>query len=552
MSLLWAAINAWHRVRAQGNDAPGGGSEGGFEDGFGEDEGDYHGLKPSARRRTFMQRVKLRLLGNIPPGIPLRQQAALALGASPLGMGWDLLQTLLSLISCVLYVAATYDIRVDGGVDLAFTVLFTLDYFIRWYAAANRRTYPFGFFPLVDVLTCAPVYLEFVFAGFGDGVSFLRFVRILRIMRILRTFKLINNSVSPVLRQILVLVLTIMSMTFLFAGLISLVETDVDDSINGRTSADDQPILFGDGLYFAVVTMSTVGYGDVSPTSPLGRAVTSCFIILAIVILPMQINSMADILSLQSRFRRPFKSSDAVQHFLVAGYVSEEPMLRDLLLEIFHPDRLNNDEELSTVMCVVMGPEEPSNAIKSLLLHPLFDDRVQYIRGSLMSRADLQKASAHKATACFILCNPNAPDQLAEDRLAALRAVRLKKYAANIKIYMHMLRADTLRALDMGAPIEEVSSLIDGARLQGLFVGLKLTRDRSPLPLAPLSPFPSSPPLHSSHTADHLRRGVAHAHDRAIMRDPRLQHHHEQLAALRHRTWRPNVHATVARRVQQR
>ena len=70
---------------------------------------------------------------------------------------------------------------------LLLTFLFTVDYAIRLYASSNRLTYPFGFFPVVDLLTCVPVYVEL---GLGTGVaglSFFRFARVLRVLRVLRS-----------------------------------------------------------------------------------------------------------------------------------------------------------------------------------------------------------------------------------------------------------------------------------------------------------------------------------------------------------------------------
>lgn len=120
------------------------------------------------------------------------------------------------------------------------------------------------------------------FAGESAGqFSFLRFVRVLRVMRILRAFKILNQNLTAVTRQLFTLVLTVSSIVFLSAGLVHVVETvnpltSLQDSLGADyiatincddpTHSDDSPeaeycsyITFGDALYFIVVTISTVG-----------------------------------------------------------------------------------------------------------------------------------------------------------------------------------------------------------------------------------------------------------------------------------------------------
>lgn len=82
--------------------------------------------------------------------------------------------------------------------DVVLTIFFTIDYIMRWVAAHNRISYPFQLFPIIDLVTVVPVYIE-VARGAGDDAQdllFLRFVRVLRIARILRAFKIMNQKFS--------------------------------------------------------------------------------------------------------------------------------------------------------------------------------------------------------------------------------------------------------------------------------------------------------------------------------------------------------------------
>lgn len=188
---------------------------------------------------------------------------------STVGLRWELLQTLLSVAACAIYVCDTYGLTRDEGgskqsppwviVEYCFTGLFLVDYLLRGYAAANRLTYPFGRYALVDFFTIAPVFLEPLLQSesLSRGLAFLRFVRVLRVMRVLRSFGAVNNSMDAVGRGVTMLLLTLSSIMFLSAGMIHLAESDGNP--NCVDTEDKECFTFGLALYFIVVTISTVG-----------------------------------------------------------------------------------------------------------------------------------------------------------------------------------------------------------------------------------------------------------------------------------------------------
>jgi len=155
-----------------------------------------------------------------------------------------------------------------------FTILFTIEYLLRLYAAPNRLRYMFSFYGVVDFLSIIPTYLSFFVVGV-QPLLVVRFLRILRIFRILRMADYMQQAgfLAMALRsskqKIIVFFVTVAVLVTIFGSVVYVVE----GAENGYTSI---PV----SIYWAIVTMTTVGYGDISPKTPLGQAIASLVMIM--------------------------------------------------------------------------------------------------------------------------------------------------------------------------------------------------------------------------------------------------------------------------------
>ena len=154
-----------------------------------------------------------------------------------------------------------------------FTILFTIEYMLRLLSAPNRLRYAFSFFGVVDLLSVLPSYLSLIFGG----VQYLLVIRILRILRIFRVLKLeaymqqagfLASALKTSQQKITVFFLSLVLLVTIFGSIIYVVEGPE----NGFTSI---PL----SIYWAVVTLTTVGYGDMSPKTPLGQAIATMVMI---------------------------------------------------------------------------------------------------------------------------------------------------------------------------------------------------------------------------------------------------------------------------------
>ena len=155
-----------------------------------------------------------------------------------------------------------------------FTLLFALEYAVRLWTVKRPRRYATSFFGVIDLLAILPTLLSLLFPA---GTS-LAVVRILRMLRIFRVLKLAEySSEAGVLiqalqrsrRKILVFIATLLTITVIFGALMYVIEGPA----HGFTSIPT-------GMYWAVVTMATVGFGDIAPGTAFGRFVTSVLIII--------------------------------------------------------------------------------------------------------------------------------------------------------------------------------------------------------------------------------------------------------------------------------
>ncbi|GMV09651.1 MAG: ion transporter [Gemmatimonadota bacterium] len=158
--------------------------------------------------------------------------------------------------------------------EWSFTVLFTIEYGLRLFSVGKPMRYATSFFGIVDLLSVIPTYLSVLV----PGAQSLLVIRILRLLRIFRVFKLSQylgesrelwRALQASRRKILVFLFTVLTVVVIVGALIHVVEGPE----HGFTSIST-------GIYWAIVTLTTVGYGDISPQTTLGRFIASAVMLM--------------------------------------------------------------------------------------------------------------------------------------------------------------------------------------------------------------------------------------------------------------------------------
>lgn len=164
--------------------------------------------------------------------------------------------------------------------EWVFTIIFTIEYLFRVWCSYRPSAYMSSFYGIVDLLCILPTYVE----AFYGGAHFLLTIRILRLMRIFRVFKLVpflneSKQLSLALekskRKIFVFLFFIGLLTVVLGAIMYVIESEHN---SGFTSI---PV----SVYWAVVTLTTVGYGDIAPITPLGQTFSAIIMIMGYAII---------------------------------------------------------------------------------------------------------------------------------------------------------------------------------------------------------------------------------------------------------------------------
>ena len=200
---------------------------------------------------------------------------------TPAGKIFDvilLIAILASIVFVMLETVKEFDQKYHTFLNIAewvITILFTLEYIGRIIAIKRPSKYIFSFYGIIDLLSTIPKYLSFIFVGTHALVA-LRALRLLRIFRILKLARYVgaSNRLLVALRasraKIAVFLFFIVILCIILGTVMYLIEGDKD---SGFTSIPES-------VYWAIVTLTTVGYGDIAPVTPLGQLIASVIMIM--------------------------------------------------------------------------------------------------------------------------------------------------------------------------------------------------------------------------------------------------------------------------------
>lgn len=159
-------------------------------------------------------------------------------------------------------------------IEWIFTILFTIEYVLRIITVERAKGYIFSFYGIVDLLSFLPTYLILLIPG-SQFFLVIRFLRILRIFRVLKFTKYIieadqlQEALVSSRQKIIIFIYTVVTITVIVGSLMYVIEGPE----NGFTSIPK-------GIYWAIVTLTTVGYGDISPQTSLGQMVSAMIMIM--------------------------------------------------------------------------------------------------------------------------------------------------------------------------------------------------------------------------------------------------------------------------------
>lgn len=199
---------------------------------------------------------------------------------TPAGKAFDVIlivSVLISVMAVMLESIESVEARygeVLRSVEWFFTILFSIEYALRLYAVQKSFRYALSFFGIVDFLAILPTYIDL----FIPGSHYFMAIRILRVLRIFRVFKLVAYiketdlliaALKASRRRILVFLLAVLTLVVMLGAFMYMIE-----------GADAGFTSIPRSVYWAVVTLTTVGYGDISPKTGVGQTLAALIMIL--------------------------------------------------------------------------------------------------------------------------------------------------------------------------------------------------------------------------------------------------------------------------------
>lgn len=240
---------------------------------------------------------------------------------TPSGKAFDLILLVLILLSVVMVMLESISEFQTQYADLlnqlewGITVLFSLEYLMRLVVVKKPLRYVGSFFGIIDLLSLLPKYISFFFMGSSSLVA-LRALRLLRVFRILKLSRYIgeSNFLMSALwasrAKIGVFLFAVIILCIIFGTIMYLVEGEV----NGFTNIPKS-------IYWCIVTLTTVGYGDIAPATPLGRLIASFIMIMGYGIIAVPTGIVTSEMS--QHYKTPDTNTQACPHCMEETHLDD-------------------------------------------------------------------------------------------------------------------------------------------------------------------------------------------------------------------------------------
>ncbi|XP_039278328.1 calcium-activated potassium channel slowpoke isoform X7 [Nilaparvata lugens] len=315
--------------------------------------------------------------------------------------------------------------NVTQQIDLAFNVFFMVYFFIRFIAASDKLWFMLEMYSFVDYFTIPPSFVSIYLDRTWIGLRFLRALRLMTVPDILQYLNILKTSSSIRLAQ---LVSIFISVWLTAAGIIHLLENSGDP----MEFSNPQQLSYWTCVYFLIVTMSTVGYGDVYCQTVLGRTFLVFFLLVGLAIFASCIPEIIDLIGTRPKYGGTLKNERGRRHIVVCGHITYESVSH-FLKDFLHEDREDVDVEV-----VFLHRKPPDLELEGLFKRHF--TTVEFFQGSIMNPIDLQRVKVHEADACLVLANKYCQDPDAEDAANIMRVISIKNYSDDIRVIIQLMQ----------------------------------------------------------------------------------------------------------------
>ncbi|XP_055924077.1 calcium-activated potassium channel slowpoke isoform X27 [Eupeodes corollae] len=315
--------------------------------------------------------------------------------------------------------------NITQQIDLAFNIFFMVYFFIRFIAASDKLWFMLEMYSFVDYFTIPPSFVSIYLDRTWIGLRFLRALRLMTVPDILQYLNILKTSSSIRLAQ---LVSIFISVWLTAAGIIHLLENSGDP----LDFKNPHQLSYWTCVYFLIVTMSTVGYGDVYCETVLGRTFLVFFLLVGLAMFASSIPEIIELVGSGNKYGGELKREHGKRHIVVCGHITYESVSH-FLKDFLHEDREDVDVEV-----VFLHRKPPDLELEGLFKRHF--TTVEFFQGTIMNPIDLQRVKVHEADACLVLANKYCQDPDAEDAANIMRVISIKNYSDDIRVIIQLMQ----------------------------------------------------------------------------------------------------------------
>ena len=368
----------------------------------------------------------------------------------------DIINCIFSTIVTIFYIISTYtnpeitkaDKRINKFMNIieAFLILyFIIHYLLRLYCSQNRVITFFEILNLVDIIIIICLILSkqnFVRDSYME--YYLRGIKMFRILILFKLETILQKRANEQISFLYEVAITLISIIFISNAIILELENDyIRDNLDNEE--EEEFYKFHDIFYFELVTLSTVGLGDITPKTDLGRLTIIITIIITIAVIPVMPAKISIVFSLNSKYSRIKynKNSKIPKHLVLVGNCGPESF-EACLEELYHEDHANLDFD------TVIMQKNPDEKMLKIFDKKSYFNKIFYLSGDVLDHKDLERAKINNSICAIILANKVTSNHKKEDFFNIMKAFSLVKYSNiindtknNMRVLLQLILPET-------------------------------------------------------------------------------------------------------------
>ncbi|KAJ6658717.1 hypothetical protein lerEdw1_019877 [Lerista edwardsae] len=312
-------------------------------------------------------------------------------------------------------------------IDLFFNVFFLFYFGLRFLAASDKLRFWLELNSIVDFFTITPVCVSFYLGRNWLGLRFLRALRLLELPKILQFLHITTSGTAIKLSKLLAVFI---STWLTAAGFLHWMENSGDPWLQ---RSNYQYLTYFECLYLIMVTMSTVGYGDVVARTTLGRVFILFFIIGGLILFANLVPEVVDIVGSTKIYKGAYQAVKGRKYLVVCGYINLHSVTA------FLSDFISHDKGEVTTEIIFLGEDAPCLELETVFR--CYAAYTTFFQGSAMVCEDLRRVKMEHAEACLILADSCSAHPYLEDTSNIMRVLFIKNHYPHTRVIVQIIQS---------------------------------------------------------------------------------------------------------------